>query len=168
MSVILIHQILEELKQTNEKDCCRICENLLEKLTSQKDCLFVVTYMIEHLTGVLTEERVDVLHQTQIGCEVSSCQHTYPHPLLLPTSGHLSVITLIYTFIYLVLILCFMSIHEYNILPFICFEIMYILHINIIGLQMLLCMPEPFVCDYRPLVSEPKLMLEQLLMNMKV
>lgn len=45
---------------------------------------------------------------------------------------------------------------------------MYILHINIIGLQMLLCMPEPFVCDYRPLVSEPKLMLEQLLMNMKV
>lgn len=35
-------------------------------------------------------------------------------------------------------------------------------------LQMLLCMPEPFVCDYRPLVSEPKLMLEQLLMNMKV
>lgn len=80
ISVFLIHQILEELKQTNEKDCCRICENLLEKLTSQKDCLFVVTYMIEHLTGVLTEERVDVLHQTQIGCEVSSCQHTYPHP----------------------------------------------------------------------------------------
>lgn len=102
MSVILIHQILEELKQTNEKDCCRICENLLEKLTSQKDCLFVVTYMIEHLTGVLTEERVDVLHQTQIGCEVSSCQHTYPHPpspsssIYIPVSGNLSVITFIY------------------------------------------------------------------------
>lgn len=124
--------------------------------------------MIEHLTGVLTEERVDVLHQTQIGCEVSSCEHTYPHLLLLPMSGNLSVITLIYTFIYLVLILCFMSINEYNILPFICFEIMYILRINKIWLQMLLCMPEPFVCDYRPLVSEPKLMLEQLLMNMKV
>lgn len=58
--------------------------------------------------------------------------------------------------------------YEYDILPLICFEIMYILHINIIWLQMLLCMPESFVCDYRPLVSEPKLMLEQLLMNMKV
>lgn len=58
--------------------------------------------------------------------------------------------------------------YEYNIQPIVCFEIMFILRINIIWFQMLLCMPEPFVCDYRPLVSEPKLMLEQLLMNMKV
>ncbi|XP_062609221.1 zinc finger FYVE domain-containing protein 26-like [Saccostrea cucullata] len=94
--------ILEELKQTNEKDCYRICENLLGKLTNQKDRLFVVTYMMEHLTGVLTEERVDELHQTKIGCD------------------------------------------------------------------MLLCMPENFVHEYCHLVAEPKLMLEQLLMNMKV
>lgn len=58
--------------------------------------------------------------------------------------------------------------YEYNIQPIVCFEIMFILRINIIWFQMLLCMPESFVCDYRPLVSEPKLMLEQLLMNMKV
>lgn len=58
--------------------------------------------------------------------------------------------------------------YEYNIWPIICFKIIYILHNNTFWLQMLLCMPEPFVCDYRPLVSEPKLMLEQLLMNMKV
>lgn len=107
VSVILIHQVLEELKQTNEKDCCRICENLLEKLTSQKDCLFVVTYMIEHLTGVLTEERVDVLHQTQIGCEVSSCQHTSPPIYIfqcLVICCHFDIGTCTS-----VLILCFMS-----------------------------------------------------------
>lgn len=89
---------------------------------------------------------------------------THPPPYIyIPMSGNL--LSLWYRYMYQCTYSMF---YEYDILPLICFEIMYILLINIIWLQMLLCMPESFVCDYRPLVSEPKLMLEQLLMNMKV
>lgn len=88
--------------------------------------------------------------------------HPPPH-IYIPMSGNL--LSLWYRYMYQCTYSMF---YEYDILPLICFEIMYILLINIIWLQMLLCMPESFVCDYRPLVSEPKLMLEQLLMNMKV